>query len=302
MLHTVSIDPEAQQQHSALRQQLKKDFVKKTEPRKDPYEDKQKDRKKYSKKITKDLKKLAGDPKQIKRMQELTKEQLALLKDEQLRQLYDEREVLRMQNEEIKRLEWLNKRVNHSYGLKNRHEGKSQEHRPRSANKRSFVHQGQYQRWTNTFKRMTKQWDEEYDILDNEKKLIKNAKKLPKHPARCCGNSPGKSHTNNCYFVDPMPKEKEDIKMAITFDTFTGKRILTPSRKEVDNVKARILKKAARFDTENKKRGKGSSKKRASRKKKLRMADSLSNKEAIYNIDSKKKRVQAISDKYTPQE
>ena len=73
-------------------------------------------------------------------MQKMSKRQLEALKNEQLRQLYDEREVLKAQAEEVKRLEWLAKNVNHSYGLKNRHEaGSGRKPRSRSANKRTFV-------------------------------------------------------------------------------------------------------------------------------------------------------------------
>lgn len=47
------------------------------------------------KKVQKDLHGLAGDPKSIKKMQKMSKRQLEALKNEQLRQLYDEREVLK---------------------------------------------------------------------------------------------------------------------------------------------------------------------------------------------------------------
>lgn len=69
-----------------------------------------------------------------------------MMKDEQLRQIYDEREVLKTQAEEVKRLEWLNKKLNHSYGLKNRHNSQDGKRmRSKSAPKRVFVHNGPYQ-------------------------------------------------------------------------------------------------------------------------------------------------------------
>ena len=87
----------------------------------DPYADRKQEKIDFMKKVQRDLKKLAGDPKQMKRMANLSNQQLKQVKYEKLRQIYDEREVLKTQAEEIKRLEWLNKKLNHSYGLKNRH-------------------------------------------------------------------------------------------------------------------------------------------------------------------------------------
>ena len=94
-------------------------------------------------------------------MQKLSKKQLELLKNEQLRQLYDEREVLKQQSEEGKRLEWLNKKANHSLGQKNRHEAMKDKRRPRSQ-KRNFVKNGEYQDWTYSFSRMTVLWDQRH--------------------------------------------------------------------------------------------------------------------------------------------
>ena len=166
MLNSVSVDPDEESLRENLRSKLKKKFVKKNEPPQDPYVNRQQDQKRYAKQLQKDLRKMKGDPKKVKEMQKLSKEQLALLKDEQLRQLYDEREVLRTQNEEIKRLQWLNKKLNHSYGLKNRHDPVMAKPRSRSNERRKFVHKGEYQDWTNTFKRMTLHWDDQYGMLN----------------------------------------------------------------------------------------------------------------------------------------
>ena len=80
----------------------------------------------------------------MKKVGKLSKKQLKQLKAEQLRQLCDEREVLKAQAEEVKRLEWLNDRINHSYGLKNRHDAKAKGRRSSSAQKRAFVKGGPY--------------------------------------------------------------------------------------------------------------------------------------------------------------
>ena len=70
--------------------------------------------------------------------------------------------------------------------------------RSKSAGKHRFVKEGPHQDWTNTFSRMTVQWDEKYGLLDEEKVLIPRGRRLEKYPMRCCGNSPGKMHTKNC--------------------------------------------------------------------------------------------------------
>jgi len=132
-------------------------------------------------------------------MQKLSEKQLNVLKYEQLRQLYDEREVLKTQAEEVKRLEWLNKKLNHSYGLKNRHQTPTDKRkRSKSATGRIFIHQGAYQDWTNTFARSTAHWDNRNGLLEQEKPNVKSVKELVKYPMRCCGNSPGKKHSKNC--------------------------------------------------------------------------------------------------------
>lgn len=102
--------------------------------------------------------------------------------------------MLKTQAEEVKRLEWLNKKLNHSYGLKNRHHTPDGDRRGRSksAPKRVFVKNGPYQDWTNTFKRSTLHWDDKNALLEQEKTKVKSVKELEKYPARCCGNSPGK--------------------------------------------------------------------------------------------------------------
>ena len=125
-----------------LRKAMRRRIVKKSEPQRDPYVDKQLEKQEFLKRVQKDLKPLNGDPKGIKKMQKLSKKQLELLKNEQLRQLYDEREVLKKQAEEVKRLEWLNKKANHSLGLK-RKGATAEKRRPRSQ-KRNFVQNGEY--------------------------------------------------------------------------------------------------------------------------------------------------------------
>ena len=99
-----------------------------------------------------------------------------MLKNEQLRQLYDEREVLRRQADEIKRLEWLHNNVNNSHGLKNRHEP-VQERRSRSKTKK-FTAPGDHQEWTNTFARSTIHWDEKNGLLEQEKPLVDSVENL----------------------------------------------------------------------------------------------------------------------------
>lgn len=53
---------------------------------------------------------------------------------------------------------------------------------------------GSTTKWTNTFSRSTIHWDPKQQLLDQEKKIVK---KEPKPTKRCCGNSPGKTHTQN---------------------------------------------------------------------------------------------------------
>ena len=91
-----------------------------------------------------------------------------------MRQLYDERIVLQKQAEEIKRLEWLDRHINHSYKLKNRHDAEMRKPRSKSAHKRVFTKTGEYQNNTNTFARSTVHWDEKYGLLESEKKKAKH--------------------------------------------------------------------------------------------------------------------------------
>jgi hypothetical protein len=112
----IDLDSDQKRMRKKLRTKMRKDFVKKTQ-KGDPYADKEREKQDFMKGIQRDLKKLAGDPKGINKMRKLNDQQLKHLKDEQMRQLYDEREVLKTQAEEVKRLEWLAKNVNHSYGL-----------------------------------------------------------------------------------------------------------------------------------------------------------------------------------------
>ena len=48
-------------------------------------------------------------------------------------------------------------------------------------------------------------WDEEYGILEMEKKDAGSMKNLPKFPTRCCGNSPGKERVKDSY--DMLPRQ-----------------------------------------------------------------------------------------------
>ncbi len=82
--------------------------------------------------------------------------------------------------------------------------------RSRSAGKRAFVNEGAYQGWTNTFKRMTVEWDQTYDLLEREKSQG-SAKKLEKHPTRCCGNSPSRKSTDYQEFGSPGKSRKCSI-------------------------------------------------------------------------------------------
>ena len=65
------------------------------------------------------------------------------------------------------------------------------------------MQEGPHQDWTNTFSRMTVQWDEDYGLLDEEKGLVPRGRKLGKYPTRCCGNSPGKNHDLNREWGQP---------------------------------------------------------------------------------------------------
>jgi hypothetical protein len=57
-----------------------------------------------------------------------------------------------------------------------------------------FIMEGDYQNWTNTFSRSTVHWDKGNELLEQEKAFSK--KGAWREPTdRCCGNSPGKSHT-----------------------------------------------------------------------------------------------------------
>jgi len=47
--------------------------------------------------------------------------QMKMDEREYIRRLKDEAEVLQRQKEELKRLKWLDKAINNSHGLKNRH-------------------------------------------------------------------------------------------------------------------------------------------------------------------------------------
>lgn len=98
-------------------------------------------------------------------------------------------------------------------------------------------------------------WDHDLGLLDTEKKQVKNLKKL-KNPTRCCGNSPGKNHTNNCNFNDPMPDKSDKRKVALSFDSFTGARLQSVVKVKRPSIKARILKKAAKYNAYSQSTGK----------------------------------------------
>ncbi len=95
MMHSVSVDPEDQRKHKKLRKELKTRFVNDIEPPTDPYGDKVQQKDEFLNKLQRDLRKVNGDPKGMNKMQKLSKKQLEMLKQEQLRQVYDEREVLK---------------------------------------------------------------------------------------------------------------------------------------------------------------------------------------------------------------
>ena len=58
--------------------------------------------------------------------------------------------------------------------------------------KSRFIKEADYQGWTNTFSRKTVLWDNDHDLLTTE---AENVQKPIQKTDRCCGNSPGKSHT-----------------------------------------------------------------------------------------------------------
>ena len=92
---------------------------------------------------------------------------------EQIRQLYDETQVLNAQKGGLKRLKWLDKSANHSHGLKNIHRPVRQTSKTRSGSrKRPFVQEGDYQKWTNSIARQTVLWDEEKCLMEFEKHIF----------------------------------------------------------------------------------------------------------------------------------
>ena len=178
------------------------------------------DKKSFLKQIQKDLRKLAdpqtGPAPLAKKGKKAVKRGDSEKKAEVLRQLYDESQVLKMNQEELKRLEWLDKSVNHSHGLKNRHEPQGARSRSGSRGRRMYVREGLYQDWTNTFARSTVYWDPEKDLLDGEKTQVQKPQALRRSPDRCCGNSPGKTHKGYCHLAAAAKAE-------LTQDPFTGK-------------------------------------------------------------------------------
>lgn len=135
--------------------------------------------------------------------------------------------MLKQSNEEVKRLEWLNKKINHSYGLKKRHSQCNPKtptrQRSKSTGRRTFVKEGIYQDWTNTFARKTTQWDSTLGLLEQEKPRVPSVKKLKRNPTNCCGNSPGKERTGNHEMIRPAD-------FAVPMKSFARKSSLTSSR------------------------------------------------------------------------
>ena len=84
-----------------------------------------------------------------------------------MRQLYDEAMVHKMQQEELQRLKWLDKKANHSHGLRNIHRASKSGSKTRSGSRaRAFVDEGEYQDWTITFSRKAVQWDDDRQHFD----------------------------------------------------------------------------------------------------------------------------------------
>lgn len=85
---------------------------------------------------------------------------------------------------------------------------------------------------------MTVGWDDKLGLLEREKGHVSSVKDLQKFPTRCCGNSPGKQHTNNCEFDAPgyknyIPGTRES----------SPNSMMKPKKKQ---VKTRLIKSAAK--------------------------------------------------------
>jgi len=119
--------------------------------------------------------------------------------------------MLHKQRQELQRLKFLDKAVNNmphskikqanSY-LQGRSDTKQSRSRSKKSNKRVFVHEGEYQLWTNAFSRKSLWWDEQNNLLEQEKELVER-EDWKQDKSQCCGNSPGKSHKQYCRYVCP---------------------------------------------------------------------------------------------------
>ena len=75
-------------------------------------------------------------------------------------------------------------------------------------NQRPFLGPDQnHERWTNCFARKSTQWDSVDGLLLQEKEQVGRVRRAEKHPMRCCGNSPNKSHMQYC----EVPKPGEQL-------------------------------------------------------------------------------------------
>ena len=101
----------------------------------------------------------------------------------------------------------------------------------KSPNKRATrqIEPKPYQEWTNTFSRMTVHWDKKKEILNQEKKRVQSPIKDTK---RCCGNSPGKSHTQTC---DEKEEHLSKSQMSRSNSTLARR---TPSRCSISRVQS----------------------------------------------------------------
>ena len=125
------------------------------------------DQRAFIDKLQMSMKKLKAMESSNKRLFYPVKQAKLNAQQEQLRQLYDEATVNDIQKSELKRLEWLDKRANHSYGLKKKSKQARSGSLTRSGSrKRAFVQEGHYIDWTNCYSRKAVQWDEERERLN----------------------------------------------------------------------------------------------------------------------------------------
>ena len=137
--------------------------------------------------------------------------------------------------EEIRVLERLSK----SPPAKRRLRSKSQPRLSRNRSRKSINRSHEelpHLKWTNSYSRQSVHWDSTNGLLRSERKKVIG--KIEKHPMRCCGNSPGKSHKQFCETVRPgehllksikglsfgQPrKERQNIIAAALLPQFKGK-------------------------------------------------------------------------------